>query len=291
MKPTIIAVFVAAVLAAAGALVASAAIHEAGIAVLVERIAAIEESGARHLVRTMAVEEELRDLERGRYVERTEAMEVELVSVQAAIDSHGGRLAGLVDELQRLRSAELERREDVDSVLGDLRASAEDLAVRLETQDRRFTDLEDTLVRLATERRDELPVGSIVAWMPPPGAAAPPSGWEICDGRNGTPDLRGLFLRGVGSFDRVGTHRPASTVSPAGLHAHATQENRSIYNLSRASPKEQGDWLILFDAGVIEPDAEGRLRHGEHVHEDENIPEHFAVIYVMKLEAMQGEQR
>lgn len=39
----------------------------------------------------------------------------------------------------------------------------------------------------------EFPIGVIIAWE----NAAIPSGWNVCDGANGTPDLRGKFLRGA----------------------------------------------------------------------------------------------
>lgn len=36
-----------------------------------------------------------------------------------------------------------------------------------------------------------LPKGSIIAWN----GKTPPKGWALCDGKNGTPDLRGRFIR------------------------------------------------------------------------------------------------
>lgn len=42
---------------------------------------------------------------------------------------------------------------------------------------------------------DILPKGIIVAWN----NATPPTGWALCDGNNGTPDLRGRFIYGFGA--------------------------------------------------------------------------------------------
>lgn len=47
-------------------------------------------------------------------------------------------------------------------------------------------------------KKQLVPTGSIIAYYPPNGdltANPPPKGWTVCDGRNGTPDLRGRFLR------------------------------------------------------------------------------------------------
>ncbi len=48
------------------------------------------------------------------------------------------------------------------------------------------------------------PPGVILAWHAHSGNV--PAGWAICDGANGTPDLRGKFLRGVSNFADVGGH-------------------------------------------------------------------------------------
>jgi microcystin-dependent protein len=40
-----------------------------------------------------------------------------------------------------------------------------------------------------------VPVGAILMWSGDP--AALPKGWALCDGQNGTPDLRGMFIAGL----------------------------------------------------------------------------------------------
>lgn len=59
---------------------------------------------------------------------------------------------------------------------------------------------------------DSMPKGSIVAWYNSSGTV--PTGWAICDGTNGTPDLRGRFLRGASSAAEVGRAEGSET------HAH-----------------------------------------------------------------------
>ena len=56
----------------------------------------------------------------------------------------------------------------------------------------------------------EFPKGMITPYYPPdPYNIVAPKGWSICDGTNGTPDLRGRFIRGYdfensAKFDSVG---------------------------------------------------------------------------------------
>ena len=45
-----------------------------------------------------------------------------------------------------------------------------------------------------TGKLNILPAGTIVAFN----SATAPAGWALCDGTNGTPDLRGRFIMGVG---------------------------------------------------------------------------------------------
>jgi len=67
-----------------------------------------------------------------------------------------------------------------------------------------------------------IPVGGIIMWS---GAIATiPSGWALCDGSNGTPDLRDRFVVGAGSsysFSNTGgaaTHTLTATEMPS--HSH-----------------------------------------------------------------------
>jgi microcystin-dependent protein len=67
------------------------------------------------------------------------------------------------------------------------------------------------------------PVGAIAMWE----GSTPPSGWAICNGTNGTPDLRGKFIVGHHSadadYDVIGEQGGASTVTitEAQLPAHS----------------------------------------------------------------------
>jgi microcystin-dependent protein len=63
------------------------------------------------------------------------------------------------------------------------------------------------------------PVGGIIMWS----GASVPSGWFLCDGTNGTPNLRDRFIVGSGATYATGATGGASTVtlSAANLPAHS----------------------------------------------------------------------
>lgn len=212
-------------------------------------------------------------------------MTVDLEQLAGAIDHLSGAVS---DQDQRLASGR-QYTERVQAEIGVARAEArartDELRIEraadaagIAERERRLSEFEQALAGL-NEQWDSMPNGTILPWLPSAGRV--PNGWVVCDGSRGTPDLRGLFLRGAG-YEAAGSYQPAGMMQPAGLHAHATQVNRSIYNLSRATPKEPGDWLILFDAGSLEADHEEQAAHGFHVHEDEHVPEHFTVVFLMK---------
>lgn len=71
-----------------------------------------------------------------------------------------------------------------------------------------------------------LPIGSIIMWNRP--ASEVPLGWQVCNGTNGTPDLRDYFVKGASVDGDVGVaedgshyhSRPANTGGGGG-HTHA----------------------------------------------------------------------
>jgi type IV secretory pathway TrbL component len=70
-----------------------------------------------------------------------------------------------------------------------------------------------------------LPIGSIILWKRT--AAEIPLGWQVCNGTNGTPDLRDYFVYGASVDGDVGTtgdgshsHTIPANTSSNGTHTH-----------------------------------------------------------------------
>ena len=65
-----------------------------------------------------------------------------------------------------------------------------------------------------------VPVGGIIMWSG--SVASVPAGWALCNGSNGTPDLRDRFVVGAGGTRAPGVTGGAAsgTTSSAGAHSH-----------------------------------------------------------------------
>lgn len=70
----------------------------------------------------------------------------------------------------------------------------------------------------AGAQADGLPSGVIVMWSGELDAI--PSGWALCDGNNGTPDLRDRFVLGVGAPEYLGS------TGGSRRHRHPAREHR-----------------------------------------------------------------
>jgi len=83
-----------------------------------------------------------------------------------------------------------------------------------------------------------LPRSSVIMWYGQPNTV--PSGWHLCDGTNGTPDLRDRFVIGAGSSYAAGATGGASSqtvsTSSAGAHSHGGGTTSSgPWNMSGSS--------------------------------------------------------
>ena len=146
--------------------------------------------------------------------------------------------------------------------------------------------------------------GMIVMWS---GAVASiPAGWSLCDGTNGTPDLRGRFIVGAGGSYAVGATGGAETVTltaaqipqhthsagtlattEAGLHSHVTNLYTATGGISQggsvgfASDKAGSQYEALSAGAHIHPitGSTGNAGSGEA---HENRPPYYALCFIRK---------
>jgi microcystin-dependent protein len=101
-----------------------------------------------------------------------------------------------------------------------------------------------------------VPPGAIIMWS---GSINDiPVGWALCDGRNGTPDLRDRFIVGAGGSYNVGDtgglkevaltvaqmpqHNHTSTCSSTGSHAHSATFTGSSHGWNRTLLGASASW-------------------------------------------------
>lgn len=81
-----------------------------------------------------------------------------------------------------------------------------------------FPNLNSPVTASPSNLNSPVPKGVIVMWS---GVIANiPSGWSLCNGTSGTPDLRDRFIIGAGSTYGVGATGGSSNTSAAGTHTH-----------------------------------------------------------------------
>lgn len=135
-----------------------------------------------------------------------------------------------------------------------------------------------------------VPAGVILMWH---GLLANiPAGWVLCDGANGTPDLRGKFVKGAAADQEAGTtggaathqhaaheHTPAGTVSQPTLAMNALSGGTRKGGTSNpAAIIENGN---VPTGTVSQPTFAGTpasLAHDAVNHE----PPHYEVVFIMK---------
>lgn len=127
----------------------------------------------------------------------------------------------------------------------------------------------------ANEAKGVVPVGGILAWT----NASVPDGWAVCNGENGTPDLRGWFVRGASEAGEVGSTggvaRVTLTVEQIPSHSH-----EYAYPATMTAGKnhfDDDDGHVWRTTTTRTTDSTG----GGLAHE--NRPPFFALYYIMRV--------
>jgi hypothetical protein len=140
------------------------------------------------------------------------------------------------------------------------------------------------------------PSGVIVLWSGSIGSI--PAGWVLCNGNNGTPDLRNRFIVGAGStysVDASGgsadaivvshTHTATSVVTDPG-HAHDLKLNPATY-VSGASDTNRVETTETPTPGLVQNNTTGITVATTNASTgtsgtNANLPPYYALCYIMK---------
>ena len=138
------------------------------------------------------------------------------------------------------------------------------------------------ILQNAPESAPAIPSGGIIIWSGSTGSV--PSGWFLCDGTNGTPDLRNSFIVGAGSTyavnatggsaDAIVVAHTHSITDPGHVHASIVNANSAQFaqtnnNLAAAGNTSSAvTGISINTAGVSGTNA--------------NLPPYYALAYIMK---------
>jgi hypothetical protein len=144
------------------------------------------------------------------------------------------------------------------------------------------------------------PTGGIILWSG--SVVSIPTGWALCDGANGTPDLRNRFVVGAGSTYAVAatggstdaivvshTHSATSTVTDPG-HDHTGYSNLNLFYdggggrpndapNGRATSGREWSTLNEFTGVSVSTSISTTGSSGTNA----NLPPYYALAYIMKL--------
>lgn len=145
-----------------------------------------------------------------------------------------------------------------------------------------------------------IPTGGIIIWS---GLAnAIPSGWALCDGSNGTPDLRDRFVLGAGTHEvgeTGGSEEVALTEAQMPEHSHlfraygsdgkkSLPDDKSVSILCIASSKSTSNsignaYFFNGPAGIKYNESDNVVSKVGSFEPHQNMPPYYALCYIMKL--------
>lgn len=164
-------------------------------------------------------------------------------------------------------------------------------------------EVNGTVTALSFSGDGIIPIGGIIMWS---GATTNiPVGWLLCDGTNGTPDLRNRFIVGAGGTYGVGakggadtvtlstsqipshTHGFSGSTSTDGLHTHNLYVSDGYQGGGRLDQSGEGTpaWRSNFTepAGSHSHTVTGSIASTGGGQAHENRPPYYALCFIMKV--------
>ena len=158
-----------------------------------------------------------------------------------------------------------------------------------------WAGVNDTVTELATTGAS-LPSGLIAIWKGSTNTI--PDGWVLCDGQNGTPDLRDKFVLGAGNSYGVGstggekTHILTVSELPSHNHTKGVIKGLSMMGINDYTSTsdriyERGEFVHSANNGARKYYSTYNYNYlfastGDNS-EHNNMPPYYALCYIMKI--------
>lgn len=130
----------------------------------------------------------------------------------------------------------------------------------------RSSEVNQNFSDLVTGLNKAMPSGGIILWSGAVGDI--PAGWYLCNGANGTPDLRNRFIVGAGSSYSVGGSGGAAT------HLHGA----GTFTVTLGT----GMYANIGDENVPAPTSGQVYGVAGVTSESSSLPPYYALCYIMK---------
>lgn len=122
-----------------------------------------------------------------------------------------------------------------------------------------------------------LPAGAIIIWSG--SIASIPDGWQLCDGTNGTPDLRDKFIVGA-RVDDAGTAKTNITGALT-KYGGSISHNHTFSAIAQANSDHHAVRNDYQNVGVARNDHTHRV--SGTTDSTVNLPPYYALAYIMKI--------
>ncbi len=145
----------------------------------------------------------------------------------------------------------------------------------------------ESLIAAATGASGNVPVGGIIMWSG--SVSSITSGWALCDGGNGTPDLRNKFIVGAGStYDPGDTggssshdHTVSTNTDSQGEHDHGGSTGQAP---AQAEQRATGNESVNYAIHTHPISSGGGHNHSvsTDTSDTDSLPPYYALAYIMR---------
>jgi hypothetical protein len=107
-----------------------------------------------------------------------------------------------------------------------------------------------------------------------------PLGYQLCDGTNGTPDLRNRFVVGAGSTYTEKTVGGSASTGMAGSHTHTINGTTEALTVGTAAVQAGTGTTVVTS---VAPQSHTHTANLVGDHQHTSLPPYMALAYIMKV--------